>query len=207
MKTRAILTVISSLLLAGCATPGVHEADRGIEGTLRSEVNEKHVDIDVDHGVVKLEGHVRTTADRERIEALARNTPGVVAVKNKLEVTMPTPGSYGAYPSIPVYAGALPETAPSVAVVAPPVSIVPDYPALKVQPATDTDLPEAGRIVEQLRFASLPKTEINDVTITVRSGDVSVQGRVSSQQDHDAIVAALQRTEGVRAIYDKLRIG
>ncbi len=209
MKTGAVFTIITSLLfVAGCSTPGVHEADRGIEGTLRSEVNEKHVDIDVHHGVVKLEGHVRTTADRDRIEALARSTPGVVAVKDELKVTFPTPGTYGAYPSIPVYQGALPEVAPGgVAVVAPPVEVVPDYPAVKVQPTTDTDLPQAGRIVEQLRAAGLPQAGLQDVTITVRSGDVSLQGRVGSQRDHDALLAAIERAEGVRAIYDKLRVG
>jgi hypothetical protein len=210
MKVASVLTVISSLLLAaGCATPGVHEADRGLEGTLRSEINERHVDIDVHHGIVKLEGHVRTEADRQRIEALVRNTSGVVAVKDEIKVTFPTPGGYGAYPSsIPVYAGETTAPAPPVTVLAPPTPVViPGYPRLTVQAGTAEDQPAANRIAEQVRAAALPMAGDEHVTITVTNGRVSLQGVVATQQEHGALIAAVQQAGGVTAIYDRLRVG
>ncbi len=230
MKSPVALSIISSFLLAaGCATPGVHEADRGLEGTLRSEINEKHVDVDVHHGIVTLEGHVRTQADRERIEALVRNTSGVVAVKDKLKVTFPTPGTYGAYPgaipvpstvavptatvpvaTVPVYGPEVAEPAPPVAVVtpAPAPVVIPDFPKLKVQATTTDDEPAATRIAAQLRSAAIPMAGPDEhVTVTVTNGRVSLQGVVASQDEHNALIAAVQQAGGVTAIYDRLQVG
>jgi hyperosmotically inducible protein len=44
-----------------------------------------HVDTD-DHGVVWLSGHVRSEAQRERAVAIARETEGVMDVKNRLHI-------------------------------------------------------------------------------------------------------------------------
>jgi hyperosmotically inducible periplasmic protein len=44
-----------------------------------------HVDTD-DHGVVWLSGHVRSEAQRERAVAIARETEGVMEVKNHLHI-------------------------------------------------------------------------------------------------------------------------
>ncbi len=230
MKTTSVLAVISSLLFAaGCATPGVHEADKGLEGTLRSEINERHVHVDVDRGVVKLEGHVRTAADRDRIEALVRNTSGVVAVKDNLHVTFPTPGSYGAYPStavpsttipsttitvpsatttIPIYTGELPVTTPpTTTIITPPAAVVlPEYPKIKVQAATDADQAEAAVVAQQLRAAALPLTADDHVTVTVSGGNVSLAGVVTTSDERGALIEAVQHATGVRAIYDALKI-
>ena len=73
MKTRYIFAIGSSLLIA---TNGIaNDADDGLEKTLRANINEKHVDIDVHNGVVKLEGHVPNEATRQRIDAEVRSTP------------------------------------------------------------------------------------------------------------------------------------
>jgi hypothetical protein len=42
------------------------------------------VHAEVDRGVVRLEGHVRTPADKANAEVIARGTPGVIAVENEL---------------------------------------------------------------------------------------------------------------------------
>ncbi len=211
MKTASVFTILASLLFAaGCATPGVHEADRGLEGTLRSEINERHVHVDVHHGIVTLEGHVRTAADRDRIEALVRNTSGVVAVKDELRVTFPSPGVYGAYPTttIPVYPGELPAPTPPVAVLTPPPArVIPEYPKVRVQATTDADQIEADRIVAQLRAAALPLAAEDTVTITVRNGNVSLGGVVQTPEEHGALIEALQHTGGIKAIYDALTVG
>lgn len=44
--------IISSLLLgAGCASDSLHESDRGVEGTLRSELDQRDVHVEVHHGI------------------------------------------------------------------------------------------------------------------------------------------------------------
>jgi osmotically-inducible protein OsmY len=40
--------------------------------------------VQVDRGVVRLEGNVRTPADKATAEVIARGTPGVIAVENEL---------------------------------------------------------------------------------------------------------------------------
>ncbi len=214
MKASSVLTVFSALLLAaGCATPGQHEADKGLEGTLRAQINERHVHVDVDNGVAKLTGHVRTEADRQSIDNLVRHTSGVVAVKDELHVTFPEPGSYGAMPStippatIPVYTTPPPELMPSGRVEAlPPPVVIPDYPKLRVQAWSEADEPAASRIVQQLRAAPIPAAGLGDVTVTVRNGNVSLQGAVDSHDERDALIQAVERAGGVNAIYDQLHI-
>src|SRR5215471_9801127 len=89
MKTRYIFAIASTLLIA--ANGIANEADDGLEKTLRANINEKHVDIDVDKGIVKLEGHVPNEADRQRIDSMVRTTPGVVGVKDELKVDSASP--------------------------------------------------------------------------------------------------------------------
>jgi hypothetical protein len=207
MKSTSVLTVVSSLLIATyCAASDTHDADKGLEGTLRATLNERHVHVHVHHGIVDLDGEVLTTADRDRIESLVRNTSGVVAVKDKLRVTLPTPGVHGGNPSsIPVYAAPPPPVTPPAAVVtAPAPVIIPDYPKLKVQPATAEDESVANRIARQLKADSVTAVGAENITITVRDGIVSLQGRVEALEQRDSIIAALQRVPGVKTIYDQL---
>jgi hypothetical protein len=213
MKTSLMLTVVA-LCAAGCASNYTHEADRGLEGTLRAEVNEKHVHVDVDHGVVKLEGNVPTEADRERLDALVQNTPGVVAVKDRLHVEFPTPGTYGANQaavpvpsSVPVFTTPLPAVGPPAVVTTPPPPVVvPDVPRVKVQAATPHDQEEAARIVSHLHPGQLPMQGIEDVTITVQNGNVALNGTVNSHEDRSALIAAVENAGGVTAIYDQLQV-
>lgn len=209
MKTTSLLTLASCLMLAGPTfADDTHEADRGLEGSLRAAINERHVHIDVHKGIVTLEGKVATEADRNRIEALVHNTPGVAAIKDKLKVTLPSPGAYGANPStIPVYATPPPVVAPPTTVVTPPAPVViPEYPKLKVQAGSSVDEPVANGIARQLRADALPQAGLENIRITVNNGTVSVQGVVPSRLEHDAILAAIQRTAGVTAIYDQLQV-
>lgn len=209
MKITCALTLASSLLLAHVGiADDTHEADRGLEGSLRAAINERHVHIHVHQGIVTLDGKVPTEADRERIEALVRNTGGVVAVKDKLNVTLPTPGAYGANPSrVPVYATPPPVVAPPATVVSPPAPVlIPDYPKLRVLAFTSGDEPIANRIARQLRTDALPAAGIENVTISVNHAAVSLKGVVTTQQERDALIAAIQRAGGVAAIYDQTQV-
>ncbi len=223
MKTIIVLTIASTLLLPRVSTASdTHDADRGLESMLRTEINDKHVHIDVHHGIVTVEGKVRTDIDRERIESVIRNTTGVVALKDELKVTLPSPGTYGVAPSgvavtpvpvpvtpspVPVYAAPLPDLVPTVPVVSPPAPIiVPNYPKLRVQAWSLDDQPLATRIADQLRADAVPMAGIQDVTVVVRGGNVSLKGAVDSHEDRDAIISSVQRVSGLSAIYDQLHI-
>ncbi|HEV2210096.1 MAG TPA: BON domain-containing protein [Verrucomicrobiae bacterium] len=206
---KAAFIIGSSLLLvAGCASDNLHESDRGLEGTLRAEVNQREVHLDVHHGIVKLEGKVRTEADRQRIDSLVRNTSGVVAVKDNLKVTLPSPGIYGAYPSgIPVHVGPGPDLPPTgpVATLPPPV-VIPDYPKLKLQAWTGADEVVANAIARQLTPDAVPRSRLENVTITVRNGAVYLQGTIDTHEERDALIYAVQRAGGMNAIYDQLQV-
>ena len=216
MKTALVLTVASTLLLPWSASASdTHDADRGLESTLRTELSDKHVHVHVHEGIVDLDGKVRTEADRQRIESVIRATPGVVALKDELKVTLPAPGVYGAAPAgVPVYAAPLPEvvtpapvvTQPAPVVTQPPPIVVPDYPKLKVQAWSLDDQPLANHIAQRLRADAVPTAGIQDVTIIARHGNVSLRGAVNSHEDRDALIASLQRTGGITAIYDQLHV-
>jgi hypothetical protein len=143
---------------------------------------------------------------------MVRGTPGVVAVKDELQVELATPGIYGSTlptvsSTIPVYTTPFPETAPPVAVVTPPAPvIIPDYPKLKVQAWSSEDEPAANRIAHQLQADAVPTSGLENVTILVRNGKVSLKGEVDTHQDRNDIIASVQRAGGVRAIYDQMQI-
>lgn len=101
MKTALVLTLASSLLLPGVSTASdTHDADRGLESNLRRELNDKHVHVHVHEGIVTVDGKVPTDADRERVESIVRNTPGVVALKDELKVTLPPRASTACHPLV-----------------------------------------------------------------------------------------------------------
>ena len=102
MKFQTVLAVVSSAFLAvTLAASEVGKADKALKINLEQAINQKNVDIDVDKGVVTVEGEVRTEADRRAIDETIRSTPGVAALKNKLKVKLPSPGTATYAPSIP----------------------------------------------------------------------------------------------------------
>lgn len=203
----SFIFVSAALFVAGCASNSVHESDRGVEGTLRAEIDQRHVHVEVHHGIVHLEGKVRTEADRQRIDELVRNTSGVVALKDDLQVTLPSPGVFGAIPSdIPVHVGPGPYLPPTGPVTTLPPVVIPDYPKLKLQAWTDSDEVIANRIARQLTPDAIPRGELEGVTVTVRNGTVYLQGSIDTQGERDALVYAVQRAGGMSAIYDQLQV-
>lgn len=214
-KTASTLIVISSLLLANVTIASErHDADKAIETNLRATLDQRHVHVHVHAGIVTLEGHVRTEADRQSIDSLVRGTPGVAAVKDMLKVALPSPGDVVAAPTyrttttIPVYVTPPPGEVitPAPVVTLPAPVVVPEYPRLKVQAYTSEDQTMADRIARQLAIDDVPTAGIGQVTITVRNRIVSLQGDVESHDDHDALVDSIQHAGGMKAIYDQLQI-
>jgi len=206
--TSLSMVVVSSLLFVGAAlADNSHDADKAVESSLRATLNERHVHFHVHKGIVTLEGRVSTEADRQRLESVVRNTTGVVAVDDKLKVSLPSPGAVGGLPSVPVFTTPLPEIVPTTPVVTapPPAVIVPGYPKIKVQAFSADDEPTASRIARQLRVDGVPTEGFENVVITVRGGKISLKGSVGTKDAHDDIIAAIQRTPGVTAIYDQMQ--
>jgi len=138
---------------------------------------------------------------------MVRNTTGVVALKDKLKVELPSPGTYGAPPTAPVYLSAPPEVRTGTAVVTSPSPlIVPDYPRVKVQAWSPEDQPAAGTIAAELRREAVPAAGLEDVTITVRNGIISLKGSVDGQEDREALISAIQHAGVGKAIYDQLQV-
>src|SRR5262245_7103825 len=229
MRITPILGIVSSVLLAiGCSS--THRdprtaADRALEENLRTELKRygelasvaPNIQIYAKDGTVTLTGPVRTEKERDMIEALVRNTTGVVGVNDALRVMYPPTG---AYPPARVYSR---PTTPTPVYVVPPVVVSPPapvvslapsgttvlssaYPGLKVQASTPTDEPIARRVADQFNIDAVSAAWLQNVTITVVNGEAYLQGLVDSLQAHQAIVSAAQRTVGVKTIYDQLQV-
>jgi hypothetical protein len=209
MKSTTVLATISALCLASSAMASEsHDLDRGLESSLRAAVHDRHVHVHVHNGIVDIDGRVQTEADRARIESLVRQTPGVVAVKDELHVILPSPGAAVSVPlAVPVYTAPAPVVVASTTIVSrPPPLIIPEYPRLTIQPGSGEDQSIAVRIARQLQVDGLPVSIVDNVTATVQGGIASVTGAVETQADHLALLTALERAGGVRAIYDQVRV-
>ena len=190
--------------------PPRNPADVALDTALKAELNRygdlaaiaPNVQVYSQNGVVTLSGTVRNERDREMIDALVRNTSGVTSVNDQLQVSYPPTGSSGVGPRVyttpPV---------PAPVVTAPPAPVVPGTVAIpQVQAATTSDQVLASRIVDRLRWDSIPNSWLRNSTVTVNNGNVYLQGYVDDSRAHDAILSALQHTPGIVNIYDQLSV-
>lgn len=176
-------------------------ADRAVETSLRAEMNRygdlatvnPDVQMYAHGGVVTLSGPVRSERDRQMIDTLARNTPGVAIVNDQLRVIYPPTG---AVPEPPY------STSPRV--YPPPVTTA--YPLPRIEAATVADESLARRIGDEFRAQPIPAEWLRDVSIRVSNGAAYVQGYVATQQQREAIDAALQRVSGITAVYDQAQL-
>jgi osmotically-inducible protein OsmY len=213
MKMKSIIALSASLLLGLANIAIADDVDDALQKNLRLAVNQRHVDIHVDKGVVTIEGEVRSEQDRQAIDPTVRNTAGVAAVKNNLRVKLATPGTGTTLsPSlrpVPVYMTAPPEiTTPVPVIKGPAPVVVPDYPKVKIQAWAESDMKTAHIIARQLKVDSLPGAGFDNVVITLRSGIASLKGTVS-REAHDMLIVAIQKTGesgNLTAIYDQLEV-
>jgi osmotically-inducible protein OsmY len=91
-------------------------------------------------------------------------------------------------------------------VISPAPLLIPEYPRVSVQAWSGEDQSTAVRISRQLQGTGMPVTVIDNVTVNVQSGNVSLKGAVETEADHRALLSAVERAGGVRAIYDQLRV-
>src|SRR5690348_18072969 len=172
MRTASISAVPLALLLAaGCSTPYYDtntdssyptysarpltssEVDRTLEASVRSQLTHygdlsascSNVRVTARSGTVALNGTVPSERDREMVESVPRNTSGVVAVNDQLQIVYPPTGTY-TEPGIYTVPSRVYSSAPAPVVTPEPVLVAPHQapvyaagPNLTVQAAADSD--------------------------------------------------------------------
>jgi osmotically-inducible protein OsmY len=146
-----------------------------------------NIGVTADNGMVTLTGSVPSEADRQFVDSIVKNTPGVTGLIDQMRiVTLPT-GRYGE--PARVYSGN------------------PGDPfGLDIQALTERDRAIAERILKNLRTDAVPSTSLAAVNINVANGKVTLDGDVQSDFQRRTIVSSVQRAAGAGNVYDNLRI-
>lgn len=143
------------------------------------------VEVHAKDGVITLSGTVDTAADKQLAEAIARSTNGVKSVVNQITVTEPaaatTPGG-ATFDEQSVRAEA------------------------RVGGERVGESSDDARIYNEVRrlLVAHEGTSKRAIFLDVVNGDVTLRGRVFSTTARDEAVQAALKTEGVRAVNDKL---
>jgi len=181
------------------------EADRALENSLRAQFNRygdlanasPNVQIYAQSGTVTLTGTVPSPRERDMIESLVRNNPGVVAVNDQLQVNYPPTGAIGG--SARVYT-----TPPDYVVSTTPALVYSGNLTLSIQGTTLTDRNLGHRVADRLRADPVVAPLASTISISVSDGRVYLRGTVDTEQQHLSIVSIVQHTYGVTAVYDQL---
>jgi len=182
-------------------------ADRELESNLRSQVNRygdlatttPDLHIYAQNGTVTLSGNVPSQREREMIESLVRNQPGVVAVNDQLQVGYAPTGAINGAPR--VYS-----TPPDYVVGSTPAVIYSGNPNVTIQASTLGDRNLGQRIVDRLRAAPDMQLLTTALNLAINNGQVYLRGAVDTEQQHLTIVSLVQHTFGVTAVYDQLAV-
>lgn len=131
-------------------------------------------------GVVTLTGSVPTEKDRQMVDALVRNNPGVMRLNNSLHVAGPTGTE-----SSRVYS-------------------TPDMINLHVQTLTDRDWELAHGILTSLRTGPKPGDVFVPVDVYIADGKATLRGTVKSEEQRQTIITAVQRAAGTENVQSEL---
>ena len=148
-----------------------------------------NIHIVANNGTVTLTGTVPAEKDRQMIDALVRNSPGVVRLNNSLHVDDPRAGY----------------TAPTGTESSRMYSAsTPDMINLHVQTLSDRDWELAQGILASLRTGTTPGDTFAPVHIYVADGKALVKGKVSSELQRQTILGAVQRAAGTGNVQSEL---
>jgi osmotically-inducible protein OsmY len=183
------------------------EADRGLENSLRSQLNRygdlagaaPGVQIYAQNGTVTLTGTVPSTRDRDMIDSLVKNTSGVVAVNDQLMIGYPPTGVVQG--PVRVYT-----TPPDYVVNSAPIIVASGNLTLTVQGTTLADRNLGQRVADRIRSDPNLTPLGSTINISVSDGRVYLRGTVDTEEQHLAIVSLVQHTYGVNAVYDQLLV-
>lgn len=185
--------------------PTQAQADRALENSLRTELNRygdlasaaPSVGIFAQGGTVTLTGTVPGTRERDMIDSLVRDTAGVVAVNDQLQVNYPPTGAVGA--PVRVYT-----SPPDYVVNSAPIIVSSGNLTLTVQGMTLADRNLGQRVADRIRSDPNLTPLASTVNLSVSDGRVYLRGTVDTEEQHLAMVSLVQHTYGVSAVYDQL---
>lgn len=218
MKTCITLAATAlAVLVGGCTHPGYNgnrasyygqaDQDRVLETSLRSRLSQygalgpaaANVTISAQQGTVTLSGPVASEQDRQLIDSLARNTPGVAKVIDQMQPGLAPTSTPGQPPRVYVV--------PPIEVRTPAGgAVVTSAPGIKIQPSSSQDRYLADRVGDALRSGAIPLVASDEITATVNNSVVYLDGTVSGDAEREAIRSILQRTSGITAVYDRLQV-
>ncbi len=164
-------------------------ADRGVNVTARD-------------GDVTLTGTVPSQAQRRQVDEIVRNTPGVSAVYDQLQVS-PSPTAPIVTPPVATPTGREYQTSP--AAYGNPMATG-DIFNLHVQGLNDTDRALAERILHGLRTDTSLNSLLPVVDIQVVNGRVILQGKVQNEQQRQTIGAVVARATGPGSVDNELQV-
>jgi len=196
---RKLLVMGIALGLVSLVTPAAARPDTEITESAKAALHHakgvpsRSIQLTTFEGRVILQGDVRTAGESARAEAAVRKVPGVVEVRNLLEVAPPRPPARRVAPSRPRMQPIPPTT---VAVDATP--IVPR----DASDAADQEIRRA--VVDALADVSL--NESANIRVDVRDGAVRLTGTVPTWQGNNERMHAVRSVPGVRAILNELRV-
>jgi hyperosmotically inducible protein len=151
-----------------------------------------NIDVDVDKGVVTLQGTVRSEAARSRAIAVAKSSDGVKNVIDQLRV-------------VPAHGDAKPSTADKI-----------EHAGEKAVDKTTSAAKKTGRAIDdgwiKSKIYAQYLTDWNtvlddsDIDVDVDNNVVTLNGTVKSAEAKAKAVSTAKSTDGVKAVHDNLRV-
>ena len=151
-----------------------------------------NIDVDVDDGVVTLQGTVRSEAARSRAIAVAKSSHGVKNVVDQLRV-------------VPSHGDTKPSTADKV-----------EHAGEKAADKTASAAKKTGRAIDDgwikskiyAQYLADWNTVLNDsdIDVDVDNNVVTLNGTVKSAEAKAKAVSTAKATDGVKAVHDNLRV-
>src|SRR5882724_471035 len=159
--------------------------DRDVAERVRRELN-RHDDlaavtptiqITAQNGAVILAGSVPTETQRHRIHSIARNTAGVLAVNDQLQIAAP-----------------------------PPVGYSPAPPSVYSSTYGQTDQALANQVQQNLYSHPVSSGFAQNIRVILQGGRVTLTGNVSSEQDRHVVDEVVRNTPGVVGVTDQMQV-
>ena len=150
------------------------------------------IDVDVDKGVVTLQGAVRSQAGRDRAIAVARSSEGVKNVIDQLRIA-------------PGHANATPSTTDKI-----------EHAGEKAADKTSSVAKKTGRAIDDGWIKSKIYAQYladwntvlddSDIDVDVDNNVVTLNGTVKSAEAKAKAVSTAKATDGVKTVHDNLRV-
>jgi hyperosmotically inducible periplasmic protein len=177
-----------------------------------SKLSARKLDVSVDHGVATISGDVRTAAEKEQAEKLAK-VPGITSVKNELKITPADTRSTSEKASSATKAGtekAVNKTAEAGAKAAEKTSEA-------LGTAADKTKEAAGKTADAASdtwVTTKVKTKLvrdkalkgSKVEVSTTGGIVTLTGSVTSEAAKKRAISLAKATKGVRNVVDQTTV-